>query len=253
MLWYKAWLETRWRFLIGLALLVCAGALVPLGYRQVLALLPLVPAAGGGELGRVLRERAALLTTYRGYVWSQWFGQNMTPVWTLFAALIGTGSLLTQASRGALYTLSMPVSRRRLVGIRASLGLAQLFALAVLPALVVPALSPLIGQRYAVGDALVHAGCIFVGGSMFFALAFLLSTAFNDVWRPPLITLFVAGAFGLAEQLFHDALPTSLVQVMNAEGYFRGAGVPWAGLVVRAALAGGLLYGAMVNIARQDF
>ena len=24
MLWYKAWLETRWRFITGLVLLVCA-------------------------------------------------------------------------------------------------------------------------------------------------------------------------------------------------------------------------------------
>jgi ABC-2 type transport system permease protein len=253
MLWYKAWLETRWRFLIGLALLVCAGALIPLGYRQVLALLPLVPEAGGGEVGRVLRERAALLTTYRGYVWSQWFGQNLTQAWTLFAVLIGTGSLLTQATRGALYTLSMPVSRRRVIGIRASLGLAEMFALAVAPTLVVPALSPLIGQSYSVNDALVHAACIFVGGSVFFCLAFLLSTAFSDVWRPPLITLFIAGALGLAEQLFHDAVPSSLFHVMDAESYFRGGGVPWAGLVVRAALAGGLLYAAVVNISRQDF
>ena len=30
MLWYKAWLETRWRFLIGLAVLVCSAvAAVP--------------------------------------------------------------------------------------------------------------------------------------------------------------------------------------------------------------------------------
>src|SRR5262245_12321233 len=134
MLWYKAWLETRWRFLIGLALLACSAVFVVLAYPRVMSLLPLVP-EDGGELGRVLRERAALLTTYRGYVWSQWFGQNMTQAWTLFAALIGTGGLLNQSSRGALYTLSMPVSRNRVLGVRASIGLAELFVLAFVPAL----------------------------------------------------------------------------------------------------------------------
>ena len=29
MLWYKSWLETRWRFLIGLVLLMLLGAAAP--------------------------------------------------------------------------------------------------------------------------------------------------------------------------------------------------------------------------------
>jgi len=253
MLWYKAWLETRWRFLIGLTLLVCAGALIPLGYRQVLALLPLVPDAGGGELGRVLRERAALMTSYRGYVWSQWFSQNMMQTWTLFAAIIGTGGLLNQASTGALYTLSMPVSRGRVLGVRASVGLAELFALAVVPSFVVTALSPLVGQQYGAGDALVHAMCVFVGGSIFFSLACLLSTMFGDIWRPALITLLAAGVLGLTEQASSGTTLPGLFHVMNAESYFRGAGIPWTGLAVRLLLSGAMLYGAVVNIARQDF
>jgi hypothetical protein len=201
----------------------------------------------------VIRERAALLTTYRGYIWSQWFGQNMTQAWTLFAALIGTGGLLNQSSRGALYTLSMPVSRNRLLGVRASIGLAELLVLAFVPALIVPAVSSLVGQSYSVGDALVHAACVFVGGSVFFSLTFFLSTWFADLWRPPVIVLFAAGALSLFEQAFRDALPPNVFHVMNAESYFRGTGIPWIGLGLRAALSCALVYGAMVNTARQDF
>lgn len=253
MLWYKAWLETRWRFLTGLVLLMCSAAAVVFAYSQVLSLLPLVPAAGGGEVGLEIREKAALLTTYRGYVWSQWFGQNMAGLWTLFAVVIGSGGLLNQASRGALYTLSMPVSRTRLLGVRASLSLAELFALALLPSLVLPALSPLVGQRYGIGDAFVHASCVFVGGSVFFSLTFLLSTVFSDIWRPALVTCGVAFGLGLFEQTLHGALPSSLFHVSSAESYFRGTGIPWIGLVIRVGLSGALFYGAVVNIARQDF
>ena len=40
---------------------------------------------------------------------------------------------------------------------------------------------------------------------------------------------------------------------MSAESYFRGGGVPWIGLLVRVAVSAALLYGAVLNIARQDF
>jgi hypothetical protein len=143
MLWYKAWLETRWRFLIGLALLVCSACFVVLSYpfvQRLVSQLPNLDAAG--EVGRQIRQRADLLATYRGYVWSQWFGQNMAQAWTLCAAIIGTGGLLSQVSQGALYTLSMPVSRQRLLGVRAALSLGELFALAFIPSLALPVLSP---------------------------------------------------------------------------------------------------------------
>ncbi len=256
MLWYKAWLETRWRFLIGLALLVCSAAGIVLFYpRVVRELLPLVPSADvGGVIGGQIRETADLFRTYRGYVWAQWFRQNLAQMWTIFAVLLGTGGLLRQASRGgALYTLSMPASRTQLLGVQAATGLVELFVLAVVPSLVFPLLSPLVGQTYGIGDALVHSVCLFIAGSVFFSLAFLLSTVFSDMWRPALITICAAYALGSFEQIFHDALPLSLFHVIGAESYFRGSGVPWIGLLARVAVSAGLLYGAVINISRRDF
>ena len=138
MLWYKSWLETRWRFLIGLALLM----LLRLRHRarripKCMKLLPLAPRVDlSGELGRRIAEAVELSRSYRGYVWSQWFRQNMPQMWTLFAVLLGTGGLLSQASGGgALFTLSLPVSRNRLLGVRAATGLAELLVLALVPSL----------------------------------------------------------------------------------------------------------------------
>ncbi len=259
MLWYKSWLETRWRFLTGLALLVCSAAAIVLAYTRVMQLLeplaPLVPNVDGrSEAGRQLREAAALLRSYRGYVWSQWFRQNMPQMWTIFAVMLGTGGLLSQTSRGgALYTLSMPVSRARLLGVRAATGLGELFALAIVPTFVLPLLSPLVGQTYGIRDALVHGACLFVRGSAFFSLAFLLSTVFADVWRPALIAVCALAAVGFLEQVFHDALPSAWFHVMSAERYFRGDGVPWPGLAASALVSAAMLYGAVANISRKDF
>ena len=121
MLWYKSWLETRWRFFIGLA-------------------------------------------------------------------------LLTLSATGALFTLSLPVSRNRLIGVRVATGIAELLAMALVSSLVLPVLSPAVGQSYSVGDALIHGACLFIAGTVLFSLAMLLSTVFNDVWRPPPFVL--CGATG---------------------------------------------------------
>ena len=256
MLWHKSWLETRWRFAIGLALIACSGVAVVLIYPSLQELVPTVvpPANANSALAQKIRESAELMRDYRGYVWSQWFDNKLMHAWALFAVLLGTGGLVSQATRGgALFTLSLPVSRRRLVAVRAVTGLAELAVLAVVPSLLIAALSPAVGEHYAIGDALIHAGCMFVAGSVLFSLATLLSTVFGDIWRPLLIALFAAVVLGLSEQLFHAVSRVSVFPVMSAESYFRGDGLPWLGLVVSAVASAVMLHGAAWNIRRQDF
>jgi ABC-type transport system involved in multi-copper enzyme maturation permease subunit len=253
MLWYKSWIETRWRFLIGLALLACSAAGIVLAYPKMRELMAMAPEFDvGGEIGRQIRESVELARDYRGYVWSQWFVKSLPQMWVLFAALLGTGAL-AQSGGGTLFTLSLPVSRRRLLAIRAATGLIELFALALVPALLIPVLSPAVGQSYGLGAALVHALCLFVAGSVFFGLAFLLSTVFSDVWRPWLIVLCAALGIGLIDQVVPGAWGYSIFRVMSAETYFRGGGLPWLGLLASAAVSVAAFHAATVNIARRDF
>jgi ABC-2 type transport system permease protein len=255
MLWYKSWLETRWRFLIGLALLVLSACGSVLGYPQLLKLLPLAPTIDvSGEIGRQIAEAMELARSYRGYVWSHWFRQNMLQMWAVFAVLLGTGGLVAQASGGgALFTLSLPATRRRLSGVRAATGLAELLVLALIPSLVLPVLSPAIGQTYAVTDALIHAACMFIAGSVLFSLTFYLSAVFTDVWRPLLFALCAAAALGLLGVIFADLSRYTLFGVMSGEEYFRGDGLPWLGLLASATLSAAMLFAATRRIARQDF
>ena len=255
MLWYKAWLETRWRFVLGLGLLVCSAVAIVLAYPQVIRLLPAASRLDAGSaLGRQVAERAALAADYRGYIWSQWFGESLRQLWALCAVLLGTGGLLAQASGGgALFTLSLPVSRRRLLGVRAATALAELAIFAIVPPLVLPLLSPAVGETYGLADALVHGVCMLIAGSTLFSLTFLLSTVFNDVWRPPLITLCFATVMSLVRQVVGWPSSASLLGVMTGESYFRGHGLPWLGLFLCSAVSSALMYAATLNIARQDF
>jgi hypothetical protein len=255
MLWYRSWLETRWRFVIGAALLPLSAAGSVLAYPRVIKLLPLASQVDPNDaIGQRVLEAAQVMATYRGYIWAQWFAQNMTQQWTLFAVLLGTGGLLAQTSGGgALFTLSLPVTRDRVVGARALIGLAELFVLAVVPSLLIPLLSPAVAQRYSVVDALAHAAFIFVGGSLFFSLAFFFSSVFHDVWRPLLIVVGVCIVLGLVDAVVRDTSRFSPFGLMNGESYFRGEGMPWIGLLVSVVVSSVLLFAAIRNIARQDF
>jgi len=255
MLWYKAWLETRWRFLTGLGLLACSAGAIVFLYPQVTKLVPMASTVDtSGGLGRRIAEATALVRSYRGYIWSQWFSQNMRQLWALFSVLLGTGGLLAQTlGGGALFTLSLPVSRGRLLAVRAATALAELGILAIVPSLLLPLLSPAVGQTYSFADALVHGACMFVAGSTLFSLTFLLSTVFSDVWRPPLIALAFAILMALVREVVGGPSSASLLGIMTAESYFRGDGIPWLGLLGTAAASAAMLYAATLNIARQDF
>jgi hypothetical protein len=137
--------------------------------------------------------------------------------------------------------------------VRAAACLAELLALAVIPSLLIPLLSPAVGERYALGNALLHAACMFVAGTAFFSFALLLSTVFADTWRPLLLTCAVAIAIAFSEAVMRDASGYGLFRVMTAESYFRAGAVPWIGLLASGAVSAALLYAANVNFAQQDF
>jgi hypothetical protein len=255
MLWYKSFLDTRWRFLIGFALVLLSAVGAVFAYPRVMELMPLASSIEvSGELGRRIREGVELARDYRGYVWSQWVRDSLSNLITLFAAVLGTGGLLSQSSgRGALFTLSLPVSRDRLVAARAGTGLVELLAMAVIPPLVLVLLSPAIGRSYSVADALAHGACLFIAGAVFFSLTVLLSSVFDDVWRPALVACAVAAVLAVCEALVPGLSRFGIFRVMHGEDYFFSRQLPWLGMLASAAASAAMLFAAARNTARQDF
>jgi hypothetical protein len=254
MLWQKSWLETRWRFFIGLGLLTCAAGVAVFTYPTMKALMPFASSIeASGELGRRIREAVDVQRTYAGFIWYQWFGQTPSSLGTLFAVLLGAGGVAAHGVRsGALFTLTLPVSRGRLVATRAACGLSEWLVIALVPSLLIPVLSPAVGETYSVVDALVHGLCLFVGGAVFFSLALLLSTVFDDVWRPLLIAVALAVAAGLGEGV-RGGSRFGIFALMNGETYFRTGHLPLIGLALGAAASAAMLYGASVTFSRRDF
>jgi ABC-type transport system involved in multi-copper enzyme maturation permease subunit len=190
---------------------------------------------------------------YASYIWSGWFGNHLPALWTIFALLMGFSSLASERATGiATYTLSLPTNRRRLLTVQATASAVQLSILALVSSLLVPALSPLIGQSYAVGDALLYAMLVIAGGMVLLAFAFLLSYRLGNEQVTGAIAWAVVGVLW-ALSLTEPLAPYSIFRMMGGESYFFQGTLPWAGLSISMIVAAAL-FSTTIRIAeRQDF
>src|SRR5215471_1563915 len=129
-MWYKAWLESRWRFVIGL-MLVAGIAAVDIGQADII-----MPRLGIPS------------NQFNQFVWHEYF-TRVSMVWTLSTLLLTVGGLVREHVLGtSLYSLSLPISRRRWLAIRTSVAFGQSFVLSLVPADVIPTVASLIGRSY---------------------------------------------------------------------------------------------------------
>jgi hypothetical protein len=235
MLWYKAWLETRARFCAGLAALLTLGAMIVLRW----------PEAGMGS-------------DYPGYIRLSWFGSSLMIVAPLYAVMMGLGGIGRVGSCGvpgddALFTLSLPVTRRRLLAVAAATGALEVAAFTVIPSLSILILSRLAGRDYAAAEVAIYS-LLAVGGSLvFFFLAFLLSAVCRDSLWPGLIGFGTVIVLYLLPRSVRGLAPYNIYDVMRGESYFQHGTIPWAGLLVALLLAAAMFYGALRLVERRNY
>ena len=113
MLWFKAWMETRARFLISL-----------LGITAL------------SSYSVYHGDREALPYTRIDYYYSVLQGGHflLATMWVVAVNLLMMGGLLREKAVGASsFTLALPASRARLMGVRIVVGFLQAMALVIVP------------------------------------------------------------------------------------------------------------------------
>jgi len=247
MLWYKMWRESWIRFAISaMALLWMCGAVVVL-QQQV-------------------RAHADEPLSYAHYIWSAVYKANVLDLYILLVIVLGLGGVLQERAQGtAGFTLSLPVSRWRLTAARAVMGWVQVAVLALLPALLIPLLSPYVGQAFPFARALQFSVLWFGCGMVIFALTFFFSVVLSGAYSPAIAS--VAGliacpvlaelpllqghpAFDLLETMHGAQL--SIVHDETSLTAF-AAPLPWLSLGLYALVALCLVGVAGGITARRDF
>ena len=156
MLWYKAWLETRARFLISL--LGIAGLCTFVVYH--------------GDQG------AMPYTKVNYYYFVLNGGHNMLcMMWAMAVTLLMMGGLLREKAIGtASFTLSLPRGRAHLMGVRICVGLIEALALAIVPWSAMFLTAILTGKANSISQAWFHLVLLVGGGLVFFGMALLVSS-----------------------------------------------------------------------------
>lgn len=243
MLWYKVWLETRFRFFLGIAMIsaLCAFYvfLRPTAIVRWTELLRLHP-----ELHKPWwMDRA--INEFPFYVWRILFDGSLRYLWAGLAILIGVGGLTQETPKGtAEFTLSIPVSRSHLAWSQMALPCLQLTILALLPAIVIPALSHFVGGSYGIGEAICRGLLMAGGGLVIFSFTSLLSALSESPYVPMLVSAAtviilesVVGPYqnDLKEPLLFRAV--DLFRLISGPPDLQWRSFPRVGLLVSGTLA----------------
>lgn len=165
MLWYKAWQESRTRFMI-IALVVTGFCLfATLSHRQI------GPVGSGDTTARI--EHLIYAGTAKG-------------TFAILSIFLGLGGLIRErVRRTATFTLALPVSRLQVLGSQIGVGLLQLAVLSFLPVSLLPLLSRLAHDPYPLFKTLHYGVLWFVCSMVVFAFAHLLSVSLEGEYTAP--------------------------------------------------------------------
>jgi len=235
-LWYKAWLETRSRFLTCLATLTIFCA-VFVGHAQ-----GLIRPEWKTDYNRLLFVTQQFIVT----------------MWILAVVLLGMGGIVRERAIGtSSLTLSLPVSRARLLGIRVGVGVLEAIALAVVPWATVFLVSSLARMPILISQVGFYVLLLIAGGSAYFAMAILVSSLVESEYTAPAV------AFGLMllTAIVFDAWlrPFNLWRLLTGDFYIDrhtyliSWPFPWRGVLASMSAAALMLSTSISVIQKREF
>jgi ABC-type transport system involved in multi-copper enzyme maturation permease subunit len=245
MLWYKAVRESGARFVLAAGALSIICACFVFFHRDASSGLSDDP------------------MTYVMFIWRITYKNYLRELFMILAIFLGVGGLSRERANGTTWlTLGLPVSRSWIVTTRAVIGLLQVSALAMIPAIVIPPLSPLVGEAYPASQAWGFVPLWVSAGMFIFGIGLLASTIFSGEFTAP-----VTGLAGLLGYMLLADLPGLDRFLPDLNGFMSGVGMSYfnetsarltgsaplmtlAGLLVGSVL---LVAGGVVVTQRQDF
>lgn len=171
MLWYKAWLETRARFLASLSTLTLLCGLYVHHFLQDVR-----------PEWKADFQMALYITQ-----------EIMAMLWILSVVLVGMGGVVHEKVVGtSSLTLSFPVSRGRLQSTLVGVGVFEAVALAVVPWLTILLVSARAKMPVSIQQVSFYVGLLVGGGLVYYAMAVLVSSLIEGTYTAPAVAIGVA-------------------------------------------------------------
>jgi len=241
MLLHKAWLETRARFLAGLI----AISIVCIFHIEQHAWLVRWWSTDLRNLHDPHFYHSGMwwgIHEYGWYLWNSLYNNYLQQIWALFAALFAFGGLIGEKISGtALFSLGLPVSRRRWLFTRLAVALIESVALSLFAVLVVIVGSAVIHQTFSLPQVLLHTALMVAAGVFMIAFANLCYARFPGNYLSLLFTLILLGVPYLLLQLHMQRMRGAgreswlgyldLAHAMAGPWQLNWATIPWISLL----------------------
>ena len=250
-LFFKAWKESRARFLLSAGTIATLCTVVVLFNVQM-----------RNNPGQIPHGFKAL--TYNEHVYHFIYSGTAKGLFSVLVLFIGLGGLLRERSRGtAPFTLALPVSRTRLILSQITVGSLEVIAIAALPLLLVPTLSPLVHEAYPASESLHFALLWIAGGLMIYAASFLCSVLFAGDYTALIIAFLTLFGVPLIARLPGvEELQVNFLMTMGEFGTMHWnsehtlllpSPMPWTRVLVFCGLTAAFLWMALMATNRQEF
>jgi ABC-2 type transport system permease protein len=177
-------------------------------------------------------------------------------MWVAAVIFLMMGGLLRERAVGtSSFTLSLPVTRTRLMQVRILCGLCQALVLAVIPWLAMFLVSRATGMATSVYQAVFHVVLLAGGGLVFLAVALLVSSLVEGEYTAPAVSfgILFADAIALDTSAFS---PWGFVvgsQYFDRKTQLLVGPIPWLRVLVCVLLAGLLSAVAIRAVQRREF
>lgn len=261
MLLYKAWVETRVRFFAGLA---AATIVCIFNIQQHAWLVKWWASEWQNPKGYHFSWMPLGIHHYDWYLWHYLYNNYLQQVWALFAILFAFGGLIRERSSGTvLFSLGLPVSRRRWLFTRLAAALLESIALSLFAVLVVAIGSTVIHQNYSLTQLLLHTALMVAAGVFIIAFGNLCYTFFPGNYLSLILTLVLLGTPYLLLQTYMQHLRYlgrttwlgyfDFAHAMAGPWQLNWMTAPWMTLLVTWLLTAGLVTAAVVYGDRIDY
>jgi ABC-2 type transport system permease protein len=235
-LWYKAWLETRARFLTCLATLTLFSGIF-VHHAQ-----GLIRPEWKSDFNRLLFVNQQFLVI----------------MWVLSVVLLGMGGIVREKAIGtSSVSLALPVSRARLLGVRVGMGAVEAIVLGVVPWVAVFCVSAFAGKPILITQVVSYVLLLVGGGSVYFAMAVLVSSLVSGEYTAPALAF---GIVLLAAMLFDAWLRQfNLWRLVTGDfsidrsTYLLSEHFPWLGVLSSSFVAVLMLLASTIVVQRREF
>jgi len=242
MLFYKAWLESRTRFLFGLAAVIAVCTLY-IRLRPILIPDWIADLQNPHMPGR---PKWLFFGVYdlNFYTWHFLYENKLQQVWVVFAILLSFGGLVREKQLGtSTFSLGLPVSRKQWFLTRMLVAAAQSIVLALTAVVAVSVACWSIHESYRAPQIFGHCLLIAGAGAVFLGLGAMFSTVIRGEHMALPVTLMVLGIpYLYVQEYVREAAPNAWVHRIDVSHVMAGpplltwATVPWFGLAVSLGL-----------------